>query len=63
MYRLIVRHPGRDQPTESVDIPRSSEVLMTIPLLLERHADCESVDVLYNGGRLFSVDCKGNRID
>jgi hypothetical protein len=62
MYELAVFKPGEDYASERVTLTRSSEVLQTIPVLLERHSECERVEVHHAGALLFSVDCKGNRI-
>jgi hypothetical protein len=62
MYKLMVCHAGELTPTETIHIANASEVLQAIPFLLSKHTDCERVDVMFDGGRLFSVDCKGNRV-
>ncbi|MDB5453695.1 MAG: hypothetical protein JWO33_2273 [Caulobacteraceae bacterium] len=63
MYQLRVMKDGDDKPFETIYLSRSEEVLATIPKLLDQHEDCERIAVFFNSGRLFSVDCKGNRIE
>jgi hypothetical protein len=63
MYELAVFKPGDDFASDRMVLERASEVLRTVPLLLKRHCDCERVEVYHAGGLLFSVDCRGNRID
>ena len=62
MYELVVHHPGPGVATERVKLARSSDVLDMIPRLLARHHGCERIDVMYSGGKLFSVDCAGNEL-
>jgi hypothetical protein len=63
MYQLRVMRAGDDKPFERIEVARSQEVLEMIPKLLKEHPDCERIAVFYSGGRLFSVDCAGNRLD
>jgi hypothetical protein len=60
MYELWAFHEDPKEPAERIGMKHSSDVLSAIPLLTAQHV-CERVDVLYNGGKLFSVDCKSNR--
>lgn len=62
MYQLKVFHPGSATPTETLAIPRASEVLSAIPGVLKRHADCARIDVIFDGQKLFAVDCEGNHL-
>ena len=62
MYQLRVMKAGDDAPFEKIDVARSRDVLAMLPTLLETHHDCERIVVLCQGARLFSVDCKGNRL-
>ena len=60
MYTLDVFYDGRLHHT--VRLESGAEVLARIPALLEEHHGCEKVVVSLNRTRLFSVDCKGNRL-
>ncbi|HEY8574518.1 hypothetical protein [Phenylobacterium sp.] len=62
MYRLNVFHDGRTTPTQTVALSQAGDVLTSIPMLLEQFPDCARVEVTAGAVRLFSVDCKGNRI-
>lgn len=62
MYRLHVFAPDADSPTEVVAVRDAQDVLQRIPELLERHPHCRRIDVLAGLTRLFSVDCKGDRL-
>ena len=62
MYTLQVFHAGSPTVTETHEVKHGADVLSTIPRLLAQHADCEKVVVLLGPTRLFSVDCKGNRL-
>jgi len=62
MYELVVFHPDSREASERQQVKQSSEVLAAIPALLSRHPECERVDVMCAGARLFSVDCAGNRL-
>ena len=60
MYELWAFHDDSHEPAERLRMEYSSDVLSAIPLLTAQHV-CERVEVFYNGGKLFSVDCKSNR--
>jgi hypothetical protein len=63
MYDLRVYHPGEDIPAKFVTAPSATEALDLIPKLLAEHDGCERVSVLARGTFLFSVDCKGHRMN
>ncbi len=60
MYSLEVFHDGRLHHTER--LATGAEALARIPILLQEHDGCEKIVVSLNRTRLFSVDCKGNRL-
>ena len=60
MYTLQVFYDGKLHHTEHWT--SSAEVFARIPALLEEHEGCEKVVVSLERTRLFSVDCKGNRL-
>ena len=62
MYQLKVFHEGATTPTATLAITRASEVLARIPEVLAQHADCARIDVIYDGQKLFAVDCEGNHL-
>ena len=62
MYTLQVFYPGSDAPNESHRVSSSAEVLARIPELLQAHGGCDRIVVMGGNARLFSVDCKGNRV-
>jgi len=63
MYRLEVHYPGRKIPAHSRWVANAVEVLTIIPELLSEHHGCEQVSVWFESTRLFTVDCRGSRID
>lgn len=60
---LQVFHASERNPTETLMKARASDVLAAIPELLAHHNSCDKVVVYAAGARLFSVDCKGNRLN
>jgi hypothetical protein len=58
-YSLRVFHPGADAPTEVVYCASATEVLATIPAVLDKHRDCRIVEVHAGPAKLFAVDCTG----
>ncbi len=62
MYTLEVFYPSHGSPHHVEEIPSAPEVLTRIADLLKEHDGCEKVVVSSGATRIFSVDCKGNRL-
>lgn len=62
-YTLKIVPQGQSEPTQTVIVGRSSEVMNAIPALLEANPDCYRIHVYLGQARLFSVDCTGNDVD
>ena len=62
MYTLSVFYGSQTKPHAVHRIDRSADVLTAIPKLLAEHEGCEHIVVTSDSIRLFSVDCKGNRL-
>lgn len=62
-YTLTVFHKGSLVATEVAHAKRAAEVMMKIKELLDRHHDCHRLRVEGPIGHLFTVDCKGDRVD
>lgn len=58
-YTLRVFHPGSTTPTEIITCKSATDVLTTIPAVLEKHPDCWVVEVNRGMTKLFAVDCTG----
>ena len=61
-YTLEVHFGADAKPRHTETITGAQQVLARIPFLLQVHSECERVVVLMWTTRLFSVDCKGNRL-
>jgi hypothetical protein len=62
MYQLLVFYPEQRVPHETIRTASAAETLDRITAILAEHHDCEKVVVMFDGDRLFSVDCSGNRL-
>ena len=62
-YSLRVFHPGSKTPTEVISCRSASDVLTTIPAVLEKHPDCWIVEVYAGLSKLFAVDCTGATVE
>jgi hypothetical protein len=62
MYRLLVFYEGSTLPRETITIHRASEVLTSIPELLQQNSGCHRIEVFADNARLFAVDCHGNTL-
>jgi hypothetical protein len=63
MYQLVVYFPGSAIARSTISLDRSTDVLDLISKLLAEHEGCEHIVVMFNGIRLFAVDCHGNRVE
>ena len=62
MYELQVYFPGDASARATFLSDRAADVLLRIPELLADHDGCEHIVIRLGDVRLFSVDCKGNRL-
>jgi hypothetical protein len=62
-YTLSVFLMGETMPVETVLANRAPDAMKKIQELLLNHEDCERIRIYSISGFLFSVDCRGERID
>lgn len=63
MYTLLVYYlDDRGEARARASVPNAAQVTSLIQELLDDHLECDSVVVLVGDRRLFSVDCRGNRM-
>lgn len=55
MYRLDVRTAGQGDPAATA-ITTAAQISAVIRELLERHPDCDAIDVSFGDRRLFTID-------
>jgi len=62
MYDLRVFFPGEPACRVSVPIVYASDVMASIPQILQVHYGCERIDVMLDTTRLFALDGAGRAL-